>query len=485
MTARRAVTPTELGPLPLATRRNTIALCYLLGVCVTLACGIAAATAPFVSLALLGILLAPLMFRAGAWAWALAALGNVVCARVLSESGLLGPAVVFLDFPLCLAAVLTVVLRQPAYRSASRLGVGLLMLTFVAVLSGIRSAQSIAMTIFDIGVFIEPWLLTWALIVDPPPRGPKRVLVGALLAGALLQLPMAVGQVRMFGISDEVQGTFVGNGAGSHVVGAYAVLGALVAFGLAFRGRSRLWAPVGFLLLMVPVLSDAKQILFAFPVAVVALMLLSRDHLKGFRSAAIIAILFVATLYVSTMRSTHVAVSLIEQSGDSTSGTLGASSLIWHRMQATPASVLFGLGPGQTVSRVALLSSEGIVESDSPIARLGFQTAPLTAQIVSGLRDEPSSFNSGVSSALGLWGNFGILGFLSYCWLFVAAWVLLGRAQGDFAPAAQSVTLLMFVLGFVYSWWEQPPFTIPAAILIGVATMGQPQSNSDSSQPAG
>jgi hypothetical protein len=441
---------------------------YSVAAVVSVACGIAVTLAPVAALALLGIALVPLMVRAGAWSWALAALGSTVCARLLSETGLLHPAVVFMDFPLCVAAVATVLIRRRSSRSGGVLGLLLLLVGLVAALSGIHAGQPALRTLLDLWLFVQPWLLAWALTMDPPGAGQRRLLVGAFLGGALLQVPVVVWQARIHGISDSVQGTYIGNGAGSHVVGAYAILAALAAFGLAMRGRSWLWIVAGSTLLVVPVLSDAKQALFALPPAFLVL-LLDRGRRTMLRSVSVVAALAIGGLYLSTINSTHIAVDLIERSTDSDRGTAAAWTLIWDRMQPSPPAMLIGLGPGQSVSRVALLSSEGIVEPDSPVVQLGFHTAPLTAQIVAGLGEEPSSFNSGVSSALGLWGDFGLLGLLSYSLLFVWAWRHLGRRGNDLAPAARAALLLSFMLGFVYSWWEQPPFTVPAAILVGVA----------------
>lgn len=125
------------------------------------------------------------------------------------------------------------------------------------------------------------------------------------------------------------------------------------------------------------------------------------------------------------------------------------------------------------MSRVALLSTGGLLEKASPVAFLDFRLAAATRDIIHlAARSDPlfgsSSAWSGVSSWLGLFGDFGIVGLLVYLGLSVYVWRQVRRRKSWGASAAQAVLLTAAMLGAMFSWLEEPGFTLVVALIAGL-----------------
>jgi hypothetical protein len=80
-----------------------------------------------------------------------------------------------------------------------------------------------------------------------------------------------------------------------------------------------------------------------------------------------------------------------------------------------------------------------------------------------------TSFDSGLSSALGVFGDLGVIGFAAYAALL--GWLLhtLTQQRSREATSAASGLAMFALLGLVFDWWEQPPMGIVVGVLIGLA----------------
>ena len=112
------------------------------------------------------------------------------------------------------------------------------------------------------------------------------------------------------------------------------------------------------------------------------------------------------------------------------------------------------------------------LQSDSPLRVLGLKPAAVAVEAqsdateVSGGR---TSFNSGVSSMLGVFGDLGLFGAVAYAGLVFSIMRALWRKRGALAITASAGWAMFTVLGLVYDWWEQPPFTVFLGVLTGLA----------------
>ena len=158
------------------------------------------------------------------------------------------------------------------------------------------------------------------------------------------------------------------------------------------------------------------------------------------------------------------------------------ASFVLGKMNRDPASLVFGLGPAETVSRSAFLTTGGFLSSDSPIRALGLAPAqvPMESEAAgvlqlsgvtgsAGTGTDVSSFQSGLSSVVGVMGDVGIAGLACYLALWLVLSSRVRSKGGSEATAAAAAIPLLLVLGFVFDWWEQPPFTVFIGCLVGLA----------------
>ena len=86
-------------------------------------------------------------------------------------------------------------------------------------------------------------------------------------------------------------------------------------------------------------------------------------------------------------------------------------------LKTDPPALVLGLGPAETVSRAAFMTTPLLLHEDSPLHVLGLSPAKLAAKAQTDAFDASgggTSFNTGISSALGVLGDLGIAGMLIY-----------------------------------------------------------------------
>ena len=146
---------------------------------------------------------------------------------------------------------------------------------------------------------------------------------------------------------------------------------------------------------------------------------------------------------------------------------------VWEKLDDEPASIAFGRGPAETVSRAAFLTTPS---TGSSLADLGLEPAPIAVEAARGARDVSggarTSFDIGISSMIGVLGDLGIVGIAAYCGLLLSLMLRLRRERSPEGVAAAAGFALFLVLGVVVDWWEQPPFGVFIATLAGLALTG-------------
>jgi hypothetical protein len=413
--------------------------------------------------------LGTLALAAPAGIWAIAAIVAALTFRGLVTLGVLPGLATFVDIPLAWGALAAALARGPVKSTASRSilrGIGAL--AVVALVSWLLHPSEPVRPLLYIALLMEPFALLAALVLDPPSKAVRRALIRTVAALVAIQVPLAFRQAVTLGFSDTVQGTLFGAGAGAHTISAVAAVGAIW---LLFRHPlKRLWhlVPVAFLM-AIPLLADAKQVIFALPFALVAIRLRVRQSEYIRRAVAILGT-FLVLLAILPARTT--AIRFIERAIGGQGGKPAVASLIWKEISGDPASLLLGKGPAQTVSRSAFMTTDLLLRQDSPLRIFRLRPASLAllaqarAKQVSG---GGTSFDSGISSALGVMGDLGLVGAGVYgallLWLFLAL-----RRHPSAEGQAAAVGWVMFaILGLVFDWWEQPAFSVFLACLSGLA----------------
>ncbi len=234
-------------------------------------------------------------------------------------------------------------------------------------------------------------------------------------------------------------------------------------------GAARL--PVVAALLVIPFLADAKQVILALP-AIVLASSWRVGRLQFLVRGALVAGAVVALFALAPAGNT--AERYLEENQQGQGGKQATALFLWHKLDSDPASLAFGKGPAETVSRAAFMTTPLVQRADSPLAVLDLKPAALAVEAqsialeVSGGGRRPP-FNSGTSSALGVLGDLGIFGLLAYAGLLLSLFLRLRAETSAEGVAAASGFALFLVLGFVFDWWEQPPFGVVIGVLAGLS----------------
>jgi hypothetical protein len=130
----------------------------------------------------------------------------------------------------------------------------------------------------------------------------------------------------------------------------------------------------------------------------------------------------------------------------------------------SPLNWLLGLGPGHTCGRLA----EMIPDYRAQLEPLGASTSPVTAEVMRLREAHYLSGRSGSSvwSPFFFWsGLFGDLGLAGLTCVLVL-WGLVWRHARD--GLARLLTINALLLGVVFSWLEEPGYTMFVAAMIGL-----------------
>ena len=432
-----------------------------------------------------GVFATPMLLRCRGFVLVEAALIALFLSRV--SVGVGGPpALNFVHFPVVLFAAAVASLRpdRSPRRVASKLAIGAVLLFTVAVLSAIANGRGLASAIAVWMVFVEPFLLLYAVLRDPPAPAQLRFFVRLLIALALLQAPFAIWQALTRGAGDPVQGTFVGQGAGAHVLGVVSLVA--VTFLLATKAVSVQWRALALagLMLTLPLLADAKQALVLFVGAyAITTLLRSPRHwiISAIGTAVLVSIVVTAVKFLpgwGLLANWPLIV-------DGLTHKLSIATLTSARYDNW-LDWLLGIGPGNTVSRIAMMSLRDYAGGSSLLAGAGVDASPITARLYatdvasylarSGTGSSAWSF---IFSWAGLWGDLGIAGLTAYLWLAVSVWRSYRPSSARRVNPVRVTILLLGMIAAVYSYLEEPAVTLWAAAWIAYALLadtGRPTS---------
>lgn len=457
-----------------AVRRGWLAngLIVLAFACIATLIGGLVAVNPQLALVMTFGLVGATALRVPSGYWAIAAVFAVLIFRGAVTFELLPSVATYLDIPLAWGALAAALLRTRTQtrthsRVASRTLCWLAALWLAMLVSWAFSDSEVLRPILYFVLLAEPFALIVALVIDPPSLQLRRVLAGVLLVLLVLQIPITFAQAVFLGLRDSVQGTLYGAGAGAHTISAVAVVGAI--WIISSKTRSLIVRIVfASCLALIPLLADAKQVIFALP----ALLLVSPWRSPGNVILRVSLIAVALATLVLLMPAGRTSLQFIEDARSGRGGKQQAASMIWDAARDDSARMFFGQGPAQTVSRAAFMSTDLLLRSQSPIRALELRPATVAVQAEAAARRVSgggSSFDSGLSSALGVFGDLGLMGFIAYLGLLSSVLLGLRKTSSPEGTAAGAGFAMFALLGFIFDWWEQPPFSIFLAVLAGLA----------------
>ena len=481
MTAAADVSPPRAGRLR---SRAVAAWIVFLGAALALGANAAANTTTVVAVILI-IAVLPLVNSRPA-TWIALAVTLPWTSRLITTTGIAPRFLDFLDFPLVLIAFLFSGLRylgetRVLPRSHARIGRYLLLVTVAIVLSWAFNDLSEPQRLLGGWVLAaEPFLLLVAVTVAPmTDRERRRLLrlIATLLCGQLLfsGLQMAGGAE-----TDYVKGTLLEAGAGHHVSAGGLLLG--------FFLLSRLNVPrlvalgYGAAAVLTSIVADAKQVLFVVPLAVLVLAISGRRQQSATSLVGSVvagAIMAVGSAWaLLSYQASETAIDFVGKSSGNETGKVAVVFALWSDLTQSVGTLLFGLGPGQSVSRFAFLTTPTLLKEGSPVYLLGLRAsrgADYYNDIAfSGPFTGKSSFTSAQSSAMGIVGDYGIVGSLAFLLLIAAIFRALRRTPDRrLRSAALASWTLLIPLAIIFDWLEQPPFTLAVMLITGLALRGE------------
>jgi hypothetical protein len=436
---------------------------------------------PIIAWGLVGLLTAVALFECSAIFWAVGAVAAATLSRVAVAVG--APHFLnFLHFPLVVGAFGVALLKAPSSPTANAIKKCIWIFLALNIVSWLVNGGELLRPVLNWLVITEPFLLLYVLVATPTTSRTASLLWKLLLGVCFLQVPLGMYQ-RVFvsgGNPDLVQGTFIGSGTGAHVSGAVAMLGvtALVCLGAASKAsRFRIFYFLGAVPLFgLAVVADAKQAIVAFiPGLFFGILKITKIR----PSAIIVPVTFLGiTLYAAF--HFYKPLQKVGEHGLVSGGFQGKMFgflTILSAMGETPTGWLIGLGPGNSVSRVALMTPDAQLDATSAVATLGLKTAPLTRKLLYASHGnwlwKSSSAWAPECSWFGLIGDLGLIGTAVYLWMLRVAWRAAARQGGWLGPSATGTVIAMVLLGGVYSWLEEPGFTLMVALLLGLAILPQ------------
>jgi hypothetical protein len=382
----------------------------------------------------------------------------------------------FAHIPLAWGALCIALLRGRPDPLGRRCLLWLALLGSAVVVSTIANQSQPLRGLVYFLLLAEPFAIVCALLIDPPSYAQRRLLLGTCAALVAVQVPLSYWQAYSLGWGDPVQGTLYGSGAGAHVIAAVVIVGAFWYVGRARAPFSPRSIAVVAAMAGIVLIADAKQVTFALPVVILAQRSLSARSI-AIGLVAIVAIF--AVVHVQTFNQGY-AIPYVDRALAGHSGKQAVASMIWHDASGDAGTLAVGQGPAETVSRAAmetLPQYQDTGSTSSTLQALGLapaQTAIKANQVAAvGAGQLPGapldSFDSALSSGIGLFGDLGLLGFVAYTGLFTTVFLNVRRRASPEALAAACGLAMLFVLGFVLDWWEEPAFTVFLGTLAGVA----------------
>lgn len=409
--------------------------------------------------------------------WVFGALVSAVLLRGLISLGFLPDLMTFVDIPLAWGALLVALIRggltQPLGR---KLTILLAWLAVAMVIAWVFHPAEVLRPLLYMLLLGEPFAIIAALLLDPPSARMRKGLMRLVIFVIAIQIPIGYMQYMAFGTGggigdlDNVQGTLFGAGAGHLSMAAIVILGVIWLLSgrrAQLLGRALLALPM----IVLVFLADAKQVLFALPAIFVAVRLRGRWGAFLLQISTVVTVLIVL---VSVYPAGRAALLFIGTVSENRGGKIAVVDLLIEETRKDPTIAVVGLGPAQTVSRASFMTTELYLREDSPIRALGLAPSRFAIEAndrVEATRTGPSSFNSAVSSALGVIGDLGLAGATVYFTMLVLLIRNLRKVDTPMAYAATAGWGMFALLGVVFAWWEEPPFAVTLAVVTGLALL--------------
>ena len=269
---------------------------------------------------------------------------------------------------------------------------------------------------------------------------------------------------------DDVQGLFVNLGAGHHVAGFVATLTATYVFFLT-KMNNYIKFIIILILVSVNLFSDAKQVVLSFVIALFIFYLIKFFKTKNI--TYILKILFntglmIILIYILYSINKVYFSPYFSKNIDEIKEGLDLKFSIFELFKYYHYSYLnnfFGLGPGQTTSRLALM-----IPDYQNFLFFNFSINELTNIIWIFQQSNYTTATSTGSSLFapfffwgGIYGDIGAAGVLIYLFLWQQILKL-----NEYDEYCIFLVILVLLKGIVFNWPEEPPFILFIVSLLAI-----------------
>jgi hypothetical protein len=357
---------------------------------------------------------------------------------------------------------------------------GLFFLLTIAIASALSNNAGLINAIVNFMMLGEPFIFLLAIVCIPMSLQSITKIKKWLFWSALINFVLAALQKPLidagklyangFNGTDGCGGVFFVTGAGNYVSASVSVAFALYFF--TDKKAFPLWIRIAAILAAFwqIMFSDSKQLLLAYGVAWVLLILLNTKNVAKTLKLLIALTIFgggflwcVQNLEAFAAFTAWVRPELYEPDGEAWYAKFYSVRSILSNYQS-PLNWLFGLGPGHTVSR---LGAWFLKDYWSILGPLGATTNLIGREAIEFVNSFWLCYSSSLFSPIfgwaGIWGDLGFLGLGSYLFLAYLAW------HHFCLNDALKITLLaVFVLGFVFTQMEEPGFMLSITFMLGL-----------------
>jgi hypothetical protein len=256
---------------------------------------------------------------------------------------------------------------------------------------------------------------------------------------------------------DDVEGVFLGMGAGGHLAGAIATLSIFWLYRISWISK----VFKGFLavcLLSVLILSDSKQVIVVLGLSLGIYVIVAS---KGFFEKIKLVLLGLSSITLLYIVAITIFPGLLIYLQDDKIlvGLLQKFSVFPRVIELYEDNLnwLIGVGPGHSVSRLGTMLPDYSILTEG----LGATQSNVTENILAAKQNHYLS-NSVSGSSLfaleftfaGVWGDYGVLGLFLYICILVKIW----QVYCNKIKVAKYLIITIFVYGVVFTWVEEPPF---------------------------
>lgn len=266
-------------------------------------------------------------------------------------------------------------------------------------------------------------------------------------------------------IDDAVTGIFLQMGSGAHLNGAFAMgVGAYVLYRIFVCDSRHKIAGIIYSILQfgVIILADNKQSLLGFAMGAIILLFLNAKDVKQTFKTIFLLILGATVVYYFTFSLLEKISTWTSDTSEMLLGVKAKFSFIEYlkNLRTSPLQVIFGFGPGMTLSRVAR-----ILPDYSSVGFWGITISNITAFFKSIYSNSWIMISSSIWTFYFSWASFygdlGIAGVIAVFMLYISFYKNFCRKT-----MAKYFWAVVISHGFIFDWLEEPSFVVAYFLLI-------------------